>query len=74
MSDEYRDDRREFLLSMARKLTLGGLVLGTGALVAKEKLGGQTCVNNGICGDCDIYRKCELPQAMSRREGIGNRE
>lgn len=74
MSDEFRQDRREFLRSMARKFALGGLVLGTGALAAKDNSGSQTCVNNGVCGDCDIYRDCELPQAMSRREGIGNRE
>lgn len=68
MSDEYREDRREFIKSMFRKFALGGLVLGTGGLVGKQKSGIATCVNNGICGDCNVYRECELPQALSRKE------
>ena len=70
MSENYRDDRRKFLKSLGRVFALGGIVLGSGALVGKEKSNNETCVNNGICGDCNEYRNCELPQALSRRETI----
>jgi hypothetical protein len=67
---EQKQNRREFIQGSARYLTLGGLMLMTGALLAKRRAvstEGQ-CINLGICRGCSIFKNCGLPPALSTRQ------
>ena len=62
------ESRREFFRAAARGGLLG-LVSGVAACLAgrPQRLGGQRCVNQGICRSCGILAGCGLPQALSAR-------
>lgn len=59
--------RREFLRGGVRY----GLLAGVAALTARAVIqrGDQRCTQNGVCGGCPEYTGCELPQALSARQG-----
>ncbi len=61
--------RREFIRSCGRSVLVGALALGALRLFIRKQvsLSGQTCVNHGVCAGCRAYRRCGLPQALSRR-------
>jgi hypothetical protein len=65
--------RREFLVSIARLLALGGLgALATRLLGGRPAAPGETCVNEGVCRGCPTFVGCGLPQALSARDrGVG---
>ncbi len=55
--------RREFLRTAARNTLIGGLgALGV-FLVVKNKI----CLRGGVCRNCSVYEKCELPQKEKLR-------
>jgi len=66
--------RRQFLRDGARYAILGGLAAVGGKLVARqiESPAGQVCVSAGICRGCAAFDDCELPQALSVRQVLGN--
>jgi hypothetical protein len=60
--------RRAFL----RNTALGGLAALTATLVARQ--GSQVCVNNGLCRGCAEFDDCGLPQALSAKEALKNKD
>jgi len=62
--------RRELLADAARYVALGLLGgLGGSILAQKRKIVRQSgCVNRGLCGCCDVFQKCALPQALRAKE------
>lgn len=60
-------NRREFLRTSARNLTLTALALFSGAMAVRkhDPRDKHRCINEFICGDCRILPECILPQAMS---------
>jgi len=72
MSAEEAGGRREFLRSAGRYTALA--VLGAvAAITARRKLAGQTCINSGICGGCNAFANCGLPQALSAKQAKARR-
>lgn len=71
MSDDMKQDRRGFLLSLGRCLAAGGLAFGVGALAARP---GETCVNQGTCAGCPVLEGCRLPRALSARKDMADQE
>jgi hypothetical protein len=63
-------NRREFLRGGLRYalLTAVGAVSATLASKPGATLSGQTCVNQGICGGCNAFTDCGLPQALSAKQ------
>jgi hypothetical protein len=61
------ESRREFFRAAARYGLL--TVIGAAASLAARPrgLGGQRCVNRGICSGCAIFDRCGLPQALSAK-------
>jgi hypothetical protein len=65
------ESRREFFRAAARYGVLG-LISAAGWLVARpRRLGGQSCVNRGICSSCGVFAECGLPQALSAKQASG---
>jgi hypothetical protein len=61
--------RREFLRGTAR---YGLLALMAGLTVSSLKNGRkQKCLNQGLCGGCSVFARCELPQAVSAKRAPG---
>jgi hypothetical protein len=61
------ESRREFFRVTARYGLLA-LVSVAAILAARPRaLGGQRCVNRGICSGCGIFADCGLPQALSAK-------
>ncbi len=53
--------RHEFLRSVGR----GGLLLGLTGLGVAALMGSKSpseCINTGICGSCNAYKVCALPE------------
>jgi hypothetical protein len=46
------------------------MLFGTGALVARPKKHGETCIADGICSRCSILNECGLPQALSAKQSL----
>ena len=63
-------NRREFLRGGLRYalLTALGAVSATLARKPGAAMPGQTCINQGICGGCDAFAGCGLPQALSAKQ------
>jgi hypothetical protein len=61
------ESRRDFFRAAARYALLA-LVSAAASLAARPRiLGGQRCVNLGICSSCGIFASCGLPQALSAK-------
>ncbi len=62
-------DRRKLLAGALRcsALVVVGFVTGSALIKRRRLLGEGKCVSRGICGGCDIYKDCSLPQALSRK-------
>ena len=65
--------RRDFVRNGFRYAFLAGLAAVSAVLVRRSggKLTGQICSNQGICSACTRYHGCSLPQALSRKQAIG---
>ena len=74
MSDDRKQDRRGFLLSLGRCLVAGALTLGVGALAARPR---ETCASQlatrslggggDVCTGCSLLEGCKLPQALDAK-------
>ena len=66
--------RREFLREGLRYTILGGLAVISGKLIARgaNRPKGQVCISDGICRGCAAYEDCELPNALSAKDVLGN--
>ncbi len=81
MSDDIKQDRRAFLLSLGRWLAAGALTLGVGALVARPE---ETCTNQlvsrslggggEVCRSCPTLQGCKLPQALTAKRGLAEQQ
>ena len=62
--------RRQLFAGALRYATLGLFAAGAGSVAAKRHrlLREGKCVNGGICGGCEVFEKCGLPQALSAKE------
>lgn len=62
--------RRELLADTVRYATLALLGGLGGSIFAKRRkvVRQGRCVNRGLCGRCDVFQKCALPQALRARE------
>lgn len=69
MSDEARQDRRKFLLTVLRGGAAALLVGGTIALTGRR----GECVNNQVCGGCGQREECDLPAAQAFKEAAERR-
>jgi len=54
---------------MLRNMSLAVLGLAGGAAVIKRRrlLREGKCLNQGICGACEVFDDCGLPRALSTR-------
>ncbi len=60
-------NRREFLKTSARTILLGGLVLGSGYLIFKEKpKNAEACNFDFACKNCKRLSACNLPEARTQ--------
>jgi len=68
-----KQTRRHWLVSAGRYAVLGLVGLLTGGLLIKRRklLRENHCINRGICGGCQLYANCRLPQALSRKQVLG---
>lgn len=62
--------RRELLADAARYAALGLLGGLSGSIFAKRRkvVRQSGCVNRGLCGCCDVFERCDLPQALLAKE------
>ena len=65
--------RRHWLMSAGRYAIVGLVGLLTGGLLIKRRklLREGNCINRGICGGCQLYADCRLPQSLSRKQVLG---
>ncbi len=58
--------RRELLADTVRYAALGLLGGLGGSILAKRRrvMQQSKCANRGLCGCCDVFEKCALPQAL----------
>ena len=68
MSDQNGLNRREFLRTWGRNLTLAGLLSGGALLVKRPARPDDKCTSDGICSRCAVLQGCGLPQALSARQ------
>ena len=69
MKAEDKITRREFFRTCGRNVVAGGLAALAAVLWKRNSgLSNQECVNNGICGQCGVFDKCRLPQALSAKK------
>lgn len=66
-SPEKAENRREFFRAAARYGLLGLLTAAASLAIRRQVLGGQKCVNRGICPNCGVFSTCGLPQALSAK-------
>lgn len=60
-------NRREFLKTSVRTILLGGLVLGSGYLIFREKPENNEACNFGFaCKNCKRLPACNLPEARTQ--------
>jgi hypothetical protein len=65
-----KQSRRNFLRDAVRYalLTLVCFVAGSAFTKRRKLLQEGSCVNQDICGGCELYKNCQLPQALSRKQ------
>ena len=70
---ESRQNRREFLRTVARYGALGGLGFLGGYLALRDSptVEGQACISAGACRGCGVLDRCDLPAAVSAKSGLG---
>ena len=64
--------RREFFRAAVRYAALAGVGVASAVLARRgaQGLGGQSCVNQGICRGCGEFTGCGLPQALSAKRAM----
>jgi len=72
MSDTAHSTRREFLCTAGRYVTLGGLLAGSGFLVARTPQAQATCQRRLPCANCSQFDACLLPPAETARQSAAN--
>ena len=69
MKENKQIDRREFFLTCSRGVIAGGMAALAAVMWKRSKsLPEQKCFNQGICGPCRAFEKCQLPQALSAKQ------
>ena len=72
MAERYlkKQNRRNFLGDTVRYavLALVCFVAGFAFMKRRKLLQEGNCINQGICGGCELNKKCRLPQALSRKQ------
>ncbi|MBN1765436.1 MAG: hypothetical protein JW860_09290 [Sedimentisphaerales bacterium] len=65
-----QSNRREFFRGIGRNMSLAGMAVLTALLIGRRRkpLAGQTCINKGLCCNCRIFQRCELPAALSVKD------
>ncbi len=65
-----KQNRRNFLGDTVRYavLALVCFVAGFAFMKRRKLLQEGNCINQGICGGCELYKNCRLPQALSRKQ------
>jgi hypothetical protein len=66
-SPEKFESRREFFRSVGRYGVATALAALAVVTAWKKPGTGQRCVNLGICSGCQVFSRCDLPSAQSRR-------
>jgi hypothetical protein len=62
-------NRREFIKTSARTVLLGGLVLGSGYLIFREKPGNTDACNfDFACKSCKRLTSCNLPETKTQKQ------
>jgi hypothetical protein len=59
--------RRQFFSGVLRNTSLMFLGAGSGAAAVKRRrlLREGKCLNQGICSNCQVFKACGLPRALS---------
>ena len=72
----YRSGRRKLLASVLRYVTLGALGAAGGAAFSKRRrlVREDTCINQGVCRGCEVFRECGLPEALSAKEVLARKD
>ena len=74
-SSAQPETRRQFFAHLMRWM-LGSLIVSVSAMLATRNStgdGGQTCINQGVCGACRKLGHCGLPRAFSVRRARAER-
>ncbi len=68
-------NRRNLLAGVLRYATLGlvGFIAGSAFTKRRRLLKEGKCIDRGICGGCELYGDCQLPQALSRKQVLAKR-
>lgn len=71
--DEYfkkKRNRRQMMTGTLRYAVLGLIGFVTGSAITKRRrlIKEGKCIARGICGGCELYEDCRLPQALSRKQ------
>ena len=76
MAERYlkKQNRRNFLRDTVRYtvLALVCFVASLAFMKRRKLLQEGNCINQGICGGCELYKKCRLPQALSRKQVLAD--
>jgi ABC-type glycerol-3-phosphate transport system permease component len=73
---EQLQNRREFLRSCARNVSLTALGLAGGTFLVRKQIkrSSHECINEGICDGCRVFSGCILPQAKSAKAALDNKK
>ena len=63
-------NRRQMMIDTLRyvALSLIGFFVGSSIVKRRRLIKEGKCIERGICGGCKIYEDCRLPQALSRKQ------
>ena len=76
INSENNEDRREFLKSGLRTLSLGGIIYVCGFLGWREIRSAEDenlCIINLPCRDCSKYADCTEPNVVKLRQNISSK-
>jgi hypothetical protein len=70
-----KQNRRRLLVGSLRYavLSLFGFIAGSAFTKRRRLLREGICINQGICGGCELYEDCQQPQALSRRQVLAKK-